>query len=257
MTGKKHLSEFKIIFLTLSLVSLFVAFAVLTYADALNRAGLVVVHGDGTIVTQCVEFAEAQITGMQLLERSDLDFVNSGGAICQIDHEGCPAGPDCLSCQAPHYWSYWLSNTGDGSWQYAGYGASGRSISDGQVDGWVWGTGSSSPPAVTFAEICGSPPGNVMIIGPKFGITNTVYAFAAMVNPATARQPLSYTWQASAQMPITNVGGLSNTVTYTWNITGAKVMTVYVQNTIGVATGTYTVTIFEELYPIYVPLILK
>ena len=36
-------------------------------ADDVNRAGLVIVHGDGRIVTRCIDFAEPQITGMELL----------------------------------------------------------------------------------------------------------------------------------------------------------------------------------------------
>ena len=37
-----------------------------------NQAALVVVHGDGSLVTRCVEFNEPQINGYDLLQRSGL-----------------------------------------------------------------------------------------------------------------------------------------------------------------------------------------
>lgn len=39
-------------------------------AASSNRAGLVIVHGNGQTIKRCVEFAEAQITGLDLLTRA-------------------------------------------------------------------------------------------------------------------------------------------------------------------------------------------
>src|SRR5689334_6161347 len=39
-----------------------------------NRAGLVVVHGNGSVETKCVGFNEPSIAGYQLVERSTIPF---------------------------------------------------------------------------------------------------------------------------------------------------------------------------------------
>jgi hypothetical protein len=36
----------------------------------------------------------------------------------------------------------------------SGVGASAWEVQDGDVDGWVWGDGSTAPPAVSFAQVC-------------------------------------------------------------------------------------------------------
>lgn len=36
------------------------------------------------------------------------------------------------------YWSYWLSNTADADWEYSGFGFSERTLSDGDIDAWVF-----------------------------------------------------------------------------------------------------------------------
>ncbi|MBC7237429.1 MAG: hypothetical protein H5T69_16430, partial [Chloroflexi bacterium] len=114
-------------------------------AQGPNRVALVVQHGDGTVVTRCVEFDEPSLTGYQILLRSGLEITASSGplgtAICRIDGEGCDAG-NCF-CQMPgSYWSYW--NLADGAWQYSPLGASARQVHNGDVEGWAWGAG--SPP---------------------------------------------------------------------------------------------------------------
>ncbi len=68
-----------------------------------HRAGLVVVHGDGRVLTRCVAFAEETISGADLLRRSGLVVVLSpygglGYGVCAIDGEGCANGEDCF-CQ--------------------------------------------------------------------------------------------------------------------------------------------------------------
>ncbi|MCL4863123.1 MAG: hypothetical protein KJZ93_27205 [Caldilineaceae bacterium] len=127
-----------------------------------NQAALVVVHGDGRVVTRCVEFGEPQVSGYDLLQRSGLDLnievSGMGAAICRIDHEGCTYPQESCFCRAEGdtytYWSYWhLTETG---WSYSQLGASNRQVLPGAVEGWVWGTGAagSAPAAVTFADVC-------------------------------------------------------------------------------------------------------
>ncbi|MFZ4850077.1 MAG: hypothetical protein ACOYL7_13190 [Caldilinea sp.] len=137
-------------------------------AQSDSHAGLVVVHGDGSVVTRCVPFPEESIRGDLLLARSGLELsieANSMGAtLCQIDGEGCAYPQQSCFCQCTGksclYWSYW--RLVDGDWLYSNAGAGNTQVQDGQVDGWRWGIGTvdraQPPPAISFAEICPEPP---------------------------------------------------------------------------------------------------
>ena len=141
----------------------------LVQADDPNKVGLVVVHGDGEVIQQCIEFADNEISGYELLERSGLALeadVGSGlgVAVCGIDNEGCSYPEDDCFCQCQGascvFWIYWRLI--DGDWQFSQLGAANQNLRDGDVDGWIWGQGSRQnggerPPAVTFEEICGRP----------------------------------------------------------------------------------------------------
>lgn len=132
-----------------------------------HRAGLVIVHGDGRVVTRCVTFAEESISGVELLVRSGLelrlDATGVGTTICSIAGEGCPAPSSCFcQCQSSPcvYWSYWQLE--EGAWRYSNLGAGLTQVRDGTVEGWVWGEGSASgeataPPVLGMDEICGEP----------------------------------------------------------------------------------------------------
>ena len=128
-------------------------------SDGPNRAGLVVVHGDGGVTTRCVSFAEPEISGMTLLQRSGLLWQSSNGpmgsALCALDGEGCAASDCFCKCkQAPcAYWNYFTGN-GDGSWTYSGVGVAVRTLKNGDIDGWVWGDGSTGPSFLTIDSIC-------------------------------------------------------------------------------------------------------
>ncbi|MBN2390285.1 MAG: hypothetical protein JXR84_06165 [Anaerolineae bacterium] len=132
-----------------------------------NRAGLIVVHGDGRVLTRCVTFTEDRISGVALLQRSGLSVdANTGpmgSAVCTINSEGCSAN-DCF-CQCKNtpctYWNYFHRNT-DGSWAYSGMGAATWTVGNGDIDGWVWGDGSAPPPALTFDAICSAESASVV-----------------------------------------------------------------------------------------------
>src|SRR5438105_3624236 len=40
-----------------------------------NRAGLVILHGDGRMTTACVRFQEQSISGLDLLDRSGIGYI--------------------------------------------------------------------------------------------------------------------------------------------------------------------------------------
>ncbi len=127
----------------------------------LHRAGLVVVHGGGRVTQSCVAFSEESITGGELLQRSGLGvtlapYQGMGYGVCAIAGEGCLAGQHCFcQCQGTPctYWVY-SHRRPDGSWALSGVGASGWQVHDGDVDGWVWGDGSTAPPVVAFEQVC-------------------------------------------------------------------------------------------------------
>jgi hypothetical protein len=123
--------------------------------DGPHAAAMVVDTGE-EVKTVCVRFAEEQITGEELLDRTGLDVVWSyygtlGAAACSICGVGCPA-EDC-HCATPFWWSYWQGD-GDGGWTTSPIGASTRKVRDGDMDARLWHDGSRRPPEIAFATIC-------------------------------------------------------------------------------------------------------
>ena len=159
----------------LLLVALLVLLPGAARAQDENRAGLVVVFGDGRVEQQCVAFAEDAITGYQLLQRAGLPLSVEAGAIgptvCSIDKEGCsfPAESCFCRCQGSPciYWSYWRLQD-DGAWRYQALGAGNTKVRSGDVEGWRWAAGTTQdaeePPAVSYAEICGGPSSQTVAI---------------------------------------------------------------------------------------------
>ena len=130
---------------------------------ALHHAGLVIEHSSGRLLMRCVAFAEAQITGMQLIERSNVEYQAQpfgalGSAVCQLDGEPSTVPSNCFGTDA--YWQYFRRQPI--GWQPSTQGASVSVLHDGDLDGWHYAAGTAQPPAsVTFATVCapsGSPP---------------------------------------------------------------------------------------------------
>ena len=69
-----------------------------------------------------------------------------------------------------------------------------------------------------------------------------------MVNPITATQLITYIWQATGQSPVTHVGGLSDTVAFTWNTSGPKTITVTASNAGSIVTDTRMITIYVPVH---------
>jgi hypothetical protein len=164
-----------------------------------NRAGLIIVHGDGQVVKACVEFSEDSISGLDLLQRSGLDLVVDatdpvGVAVCRIDAEGCTFPAEICFCQCQGfpctYWSYWHSTSG-ADWRYSSTGPAGRLLRNGDSDGWVWGEGStsgaSSAPPVGFTDIC--PPPTATPTATDTSPPPTATATATETSPPPAHTP--------------------------------------------------------------------
>jgi hypothetical protein len=137
-------------------------------ADGPVRVGLYVQFEDGSSVTRCVALNPAdyppgkEATGLDVLRQSGLGLVfETGGGfgvkICKLDKTGCdfPAEDCFCRCQGNpcQYWTYWYAE--NGAWKYSSVGANGRQVKDGDVEGWVWGSGKTAPPtSVLAAGIC-------------------------------------------------------------------------------------------------------
>ena len=125
---------------------------------ARNGAGLVVRHGDGTLVYAYVEFDSETISGEEMLLRSGLDHVVApygglGTGVCAINGEGCPADDCyCESFSSPAYYWHYYTRT-DGGWATNPRGPSGHQLADGDIDGWSWTAGDHGLPPVTIEEV--------------------------------------------------------------------------------------------------------
>lgn len=132
-----------------------------TAGQEAHRAGLVVSFADGRTERRCVEFEEEEITGVELLRRSGLAAVFTangpyGEGVCSIDGTGCTNPGNCFcQCQGTGcaFWAYFALRD-EGGWRFAQTGPSQRRLEDGDVDGWIWGSGRVPPPDVSFGEIC-------------------------------------------------------------------------------------------------------
>lgn len=141
-------------------------------AQEQNRAAVAVFFGDGSSAARCVAFSEASISGYELLRRSGLplavEFGSVGAAVCRIEQVGCayPDQPCFCQCQtlgaSCTYWVY--MQLADGAWRTSGQGAGMQQVRDGDVDGWLWSTGSDRsgqstgalPDPVPFEQVCGT-----------------------------------------------------------------------------------------------------
>lgn len=138
--------------------------APVTHAQGPNQIGLVVIHGDGSTVTRCIEFSEPELRGYDLLQHANLELsINAdsmGTVICSIDGEGCTFPQEDCFCgmnqDPPRYWSYWRVE--NGQWIYSNLGSSSSIVKPGAIEGWVWGTGdedeAQSPPPYSLDMIC-------------------------------------------------------------------------------------------------------
>lgn len=152
-----------------------------------NRAALVVRYQDGSVQTRCVAFAEAEIRGDELLNRSGLaPVISPEGTVCSISDLGCPSDDCFCKCPFPdcEYWAYY--HWQDGAWSYSSIGATSHRVSSGALEGWSWGQGNFQqgvePPAIPFEQICPDTPGASEISPPS--ATGLPGSQAAVTDPA-------------------------------------------------------------------------
>jgi hypothetical protein len=129
-------------------------------ADAgFGKAGVVVIHGDGTVKTECVKLTKAQISGFRLLKLSSFDFTAArfdfGRAICWIEGEGVNTTDPgaCFPSSGPS-WSYFTQEKG-GTPVSSELGPDDRTVTRGDVDYWTFDEfPAATPSTLTLREIC-------------------------------------------------------------------------------------------------------
>jgi len=155
-------------------------------------------------LTRCVAFAEAQITGMELIERANVEyqaqtFGAMGSAICQLDLEPALVPSNCFGSGA--YWQYFHRQ--GATWQQSALGASSSVLHDGDMDGWHYAAGAAQPPAIlAFATVCAPPavPPSSATRPPQASVAPTAPA-ATPVQTASSAPSANPTIEALATSP--------------------------------------------------------
>ena len=157
---------------------------------ATHRAALVIEHSNGSLIERCVAFAEEAISGLQLIQRSGVEyqaqtFGDLGAAVCQLDLEPAQVPANCFG--SGRSWQYYRETSS--GWSPSSSGAGGSTVHDGDVDGWHYAAGPQPPPGIAFSQVCGAPapaatPGRTALAPAAAGS-----APPAAARPITARAP--------------------------------------------------------------------
>jgi hypothetical protein len=128
------------------------------------HAALVIETGDRDL-RLCVALDAPSVSGTHLIELAGAQqhlvygFGSGGQAVCRLAGTG-PQGDDCFA-DYPDFWGYWRSDGGAG-WTWSSTGAASTSVGDGDLEGWVWGSGDTGstharPPQLVIDDVCASP----------------------------------------------------------------------------------------------------
>lgn len=96
---------------------------------------------------------------------------------------------------------------------------------------------------------------SVSLTGPGIGALGVDQAFVASVLPAGALTPITYTWSATNQPTVVQVGDKTDAITFNWNTPGPKTVTVTAVDPFGASVTQSFVILVGEL--IYTPLIMR
>ena len=127
-----------------------------------NRAVVVIDTGSGS--RRALISFSGVISGIQALQLAGANpatygFAGQGAAVCSLDGVGNdPTDDACLGTPSdPRYWAYFRASGGAGSWTYSRACACATTVSDGDVEGWRFGTG-QAPPFSSFCAVAGCAP---------------------------------------------------------------------------------------------------
>ena len=159
-------------------------------ADGMNHAAVVIDTGDGNVRKLCLAFPEAEISGIEALQRVDTrphrfeTFNGKGSGVCMLCGVGCASG-DCF-CDKSNYWAYHRAGPGEPQYRTSSIGASNTVVRNGDVEAWKWGPG--TPPAKTsVSDVCAVPEPPARATGTN-QTTTTTAATATEPTPTTASQ---------------------------------------------------------------------
>ena len=96
-------------------------------------------------------------------------------------------------------------------------------------------------------------PAGVTISGPASGVPGQALQFAAVTDPISVTEPLTYVWEATGLPGQVQVGGASSAVAFTWVNEGVKWITVTVGNAAGSVANRAAVNI-AVTPPVVVPM---
>jgi hypothetical protein len=113
----------------------------------------------------CVALDAPTVSGTHLIELAGAQqhlsygFGSGGQAVCRLAGVG-PQGDDCFA-DYPDFWGYWRGD-GHGGWTWSSTGAASTTVADGDLDGWVWGSGDAGttharPPSLSLTDVCVPP----------------------------------------------------------------------------------------------------
>jgi hypothetical protein len=113
------------------------------------------------------------------------------------------------------------------------------------------------PTPWSFKTISRAPEG-LEVVGPTTGITQTTYVFMANVSADATVLPLTYEWQATGQsVQIREIFALSDTLGFSWSMTGSKTIVVTATNEYGAVSATHIVEISNAGREVFLPIIIK
>ena len=132
-------------------------------AHAASSQAVVIIDTGGSPRVAVISFS-GTISGFHALELAGANpetygFAGQGAAICRLDHVGNdPSGSSCLGTpDDPRYWAYYRAPAGSSGWKYSASGAGVSTVSDGDVEGWRFGTG-GPPRFQSFCDVVGCAP---------------------------------------------------------------------------------------------------
>ena len=136
---------------------------------ATHRAALVIEHSASwpgpRVLWKCVEFAQAAIGGLALLELAGVnsgqppqvyDWGGGADTICQLDHQPTTVPDRCFGPTSGPNWSDWYQTPS--GWTARSTGVNGYSVHDGEIEAWTYTSAfGAPPPSMRFGQVCTAP----------------------------------------------------------------------------------------------------
>ncbi|CAG0936701.1 hypothetical protein TFLX_05584 [Thermoflexales bacterium] len=98
---------------------------------------------------------------------------------------------------------------------------------------------------------------DIEIAGSFLGMIGDSHIFTAMISPPTATVPITYVWEAADQTSVIHVSNLvTDSILFTWPMSGTKLITVTAQNERGAVTTSHLISI-AIIQRVFLPTVMK